>query len=254
MQEKKAIIIGATSGIGKALAFKLAREGYDLGLTGRRGDLLQELQNTLTQPDVDAGGVVVSIKEMDVAKTEEAKPLFKELVAEMGEVDLVVICAGVGLSSTRPSWQIDRKVIEVNVYGFVAMMTAAAEYFCKKGNGHIVGISSVASFLYHGSSSAYPASKAFVTNYMKGLRLKLKRIQPKIYITDIRPGYVDTPMVEHIKFKPFLITADKAADLIYKAIKKKKRSAYVPWLAGVAANFYGFLLRVWPVFFERFLK
>jgi short-subunit dehydrogenase len=245
---KKVIIIGATSGIGKALAFEYAKQGYILGLTGRRTEVLEKLKKELP--------CTVYTQYMDVLKPEEAQKNLEELIKKMDGMDTIIISSGIGTASTEPDWSAEKDVIATNVTGFTAIAVNAAAYFCEKGRGHIVGISSIAGKFYHASSSSYPASKAFVSTYLKGLRVKINNLvgKNKIFITDIRPGYIDTPMVAHIKYKPFMISAPEVARLIYKAVDKRKRVAYVPQIARFGAYLLAFCLKFLPFITEKFLK
>lgn len=216
----KAIIIGATSGIGKAIARKLSENGYEIGITGRRTELLEQLSNEISSR--------VYFHKMDVSKAENAITIFSNLVNEMGSVDLVIINAGIGNNNRDYQWEIERQTIDVNIRGFTAIANIAFNYFENQGHGHIVGISSVASHFSYGKATAYNASKAFVSNYLKGLRYKAFQRNSNIIITDVRPGFVDTPMTMNNKGMFWVIGADKAAKLIYHAIEKGKKQAYIP--------------------------
>lgn len=214
---KKAIVIGASSGIGREVARELARHGYSLGLAARRLDLLESLQSELP-----TGSRVARI---DVTRTEEARRLFAGLVKEMGGVDLVVISAGVLFQD--PDWEEEIETIGVNVAGFSAMMNAAFDYFSQRGSGHIVGISSVAAVRGGHSSPVYNASKAFVSNLMHGLRIKARRLGLDIAITDIKPGHVATAMMEGQRGAFWVVPPDKAARQIVNAILRRRKHAYV---------------------------
>ena len=242
---KKAIIIGASSGIGKALASELSNRNYIVGLTARRVNILKEIQAKLPNKSF--------IHYLDVANPSEAQKNLNALINEMQGTDLIIINAGVGALSKAPDWETEKFVIEVNVIGFVAMAVASANYFLKKGEGQIVGISSVAGLLYDADSSTYPASKAFVSNYLKGLRLKIHRLNKKIIITDIKPGYVETPLIKDVKIKPFLLKPAKAASLITDAIEAKKRRAYIPKRTAFGAYLLASGLKLAPNFFEKLL-
>ncbi len=217
---KKAIIIGATSGIGKALAFELSHNGFILGLTGRRTVLLKQLVYDVPTE--------VQYCTMDVTQAEEAIQLFRNLVAKMDGLDLVIINAGMGNNNRDYIWETERQTIDVNVRGFVAIANAAFNYFEEQGYGHIVGISSVASQFSYGKATAYNASKAFVSNYLKGLRYKAFQRKSGIFVTDIQPGFVATPMTEQNRGMFWVIDAEKAAVLIIRAISRRKNMAYIP--------------------------
>ncbi len=235
---KKAIIIGATSGIGKSLAFVLSRE-YELGLAGRRLSLLQDLQGRIKTKTY--------IKKIDVTKTDTAMKQLESFIKKIGDVDLIIICAGVLYQNRKLDWPEERKTIETNILGFLAMANTAVKYFSKRGSGHIVGISSIASLKYSSRSTAYCASKAFISNYMEGLRQKLKKNSLDICVTDILPGFVDTPMIKKTGPKFWVATPKKAALQIYKAIKQKKKKVYVTrrW------RFVAWLLRILPDWLKR---
>lgn len=214
---RRAIIIGATSGIGRELARVLSMHGYELGLTGRREELLAEIQNDLPQRSW--------IKMMDVAETDSARRAFSELLKEMDDVELIIVNAGVGL--LKPDWEQEKQLIRINVLGFVAIADAAMDYFTERGGGQLVGISSVASLKGFSRSGAYSASKAFISIYMQALRQKSFQLGLNIVITDIKPGYVATPMLNHRKGLFWISPVDKAARQIYRAIKNRKHHAYI---------------------------
>lgn len=215
---KKAIIIGASSGIGEALAKHLAKKGFQLGLTARRFDKLQALQSALPTKSW--------IKQMDVAKTDEAIAIAKTLIQEMDGVDLFIINAGVLLENPEYTWEKEKKTIEVNVMGFTAMANTCMNYFLEAGKGHIVSISSVAALGGDPSAPAYCASKAFISNYTEGLRIKALKSKKEIAVTDIKPGWVNTAMAEGAQTF-WMSSPEKAARQIVRAIKKKKRTAYI---------------------------
>mgnify|MGYP005726094015 CR=1 FL=1 len=230
---KKAIIIGASSGIGKALTIVLAENGYEVGLTARRKELLQALQSELLTKSY--------IRQMDVAQTEEARAVFQDLIAEMQDVDLVVINAGIG-SSGKIEWERSKQIIEVNALGFAAIANAAMDYFIERGRGHIAGISSIAGIKGLGRYNAYSASKAFISNYMQGMRQQAVRKNLAITITDVKPGFVATPMTENNQAMFWVAPVEKAAQQIYTAIQKRKNHVYVTkrW------RLVGWLLKILP--------
>jgi short-subunit dehydrogenase len=215
---KKAIIIGASSGIGKALAKELSQNNYTVGLTGRRIELLQDLQKKLPHPSF--------VKKMDVTQIEESIQNLQELIEEMGGMDLIIINAGTGFFSLDLNWEEEYQTLMTNIMGFAAIANMAFRYFKNQRHGHIVGISSIAALRGSGDSPAYNASKAFESNYLEGLRIKAGKLKRPIYVTDIQPGFVDTAMVKSdIVF--WKATPEKAAHQIYRAITRKKRHAYI---------------------------
>ncbi len=215
---QKAIIVGASSGIGKSLAKTLARDGYQLGLAARRLPLLLDLQQEI--------GSQARIKQIDVTDTQDAISRLSELVQEMDGVNLIVICAGTGFENPELDWDKENKTIAVNVAGFTAIANAAIHFFLKNGSGHLVNISSIAALRGSGSAPAYNASKAFESIYLDGLRHKIARLGLPITITDIQPGFVDTAMAQGEGLF-WVASPEKAASQIYQAIQAKKKHAYI---------------------------
>jgi short-subunit dehydrogenase len=211
----KAIIIGASSGMGRELAKILAREGYEIGVVARRQELLASLQKEIHSP--------IFLKQADISCPEESMALVGALIQEMGGVDLAILSSGVGFLNPDFDWNKDKETIEVNALGFCAMANVFMKHFLSQGQGHLVGISSIAALR---GSGCYSASKAFVSNYLEGLRHQMAKKQRAITITDIQPGFVDTAMAKgHGLF--WVAPVERAARMIYRAIQKKKVHAYI---------------------------
>jgi short-subunit dehydrogenase len=215
---KKAIIVGASSGIGRALARLLARNGYAVGLVARRLPLLLALQQEI--------GNTAFVKQIDVSNTLDAMSRFSEMVQEMEDVDLVVMSAGTGFINPGLDWDKENETIAVNVAGFAAIANIAMRYFLEKGSGHLVNISSIAALRGNGSAPAYNASKAFESIYVEGLRQKVAKLRLPITITDIQPGFVDTAMAQSERLF-WVASPEKAAKQIYRAIQGKRKHAYI---------------------------
>jgi short-subunit dehydrogenase len=214
---KKAIIIGATSGIGRELAKILSLNNYVVGMAGRRTELLSNLQREIPGS---------YIKRIDVTESEEAITLLKELIQEIGGMDMIVISSGVGFINPELDWKREKETINVNISGFTAIANAAFKYFSNQGSGHIVGISSVAAIRGSGEAPAYNASKAFVSNYLEGLRQKASKSGIAITVTEIQPGFIDTAMAKGEGLF-WVAPPEKAAHQIFKAITGKKKHAYI---------------------------
>ena len=159
---RTALIIGGSSGIGEALARKLSSEGWKLGLAARRTERLQALSNEIDR--------VASILSIDLAEVDSARSSFEGGLAQVGQVDLVVISAGIGHVNETLAWDLDRETIAVNTLGFAAIAQAAFRHFESHGRGHLVGISSIAKLRANGGAASYCASKAFVSSYLDGDR------------------------------------------------------------------------------------
>ena len=234
---KKAIIIGATSGIGRELAKVLSGAGYIVGITGRRLHLLEELEAELPGK--------VYTRALDVSGENSISNL-RELIDEMGGVDLVVINAGTGSIDPDLPWENEKTTIETNVLGFTAMANVAFHHFREKGSGHLAGVSSIAGIRGGGGAPAYSASKAYVSNYLQGLRYIAEKSGLSITVTDIQPGFVDTAMAQgdHVFWSA---PAPKAAAQIFRAIRKKRKHAYITRRWRLVA----WALKVLPDYFYR---
>ena len=229
---KKAIIFGATSGIGKELAKLLVNDDYIVAITGRREEKLKEIQSTNPNKYI--------IKKHDVTDLKSSEKVFQELIQELETVDLIVYSSGVAEPNYNLEWDKELPTLEVNVIGAVKIYGLAYNFFHKQGFGHLVGISSVAGLRGNRHVPAYFASKAFQNNYFESLWMKAKRSKSDIYITDIAPGFVDTKMALGDTFG--MASLDKATKQIYIAIKRKKKKAYITKRWGLIAC----IMRVLP--------
>lgn len=215
---KKAIVVGASSGIGREVAIKLIDEGYIVGIAARRVALLEELR--------DEYGNKVVIKKIDISKTDEAMKSLEELIEELGGLDLIVINSGYGHVNLELDWGIEKQTIEVNALGFSAITNVSYRYFSKQKSGCIVGISSIAGIRGSSYSPAYSATKSYLSNYLEGLRCKAKKEKTNIKVIDVKPGFVDTAMGQGDKAF-WVAPVEIAAIQIIKAIKKGKEKAVV---------------------------
>ncbi len=220
---KKAIIIGASSGIGRELAKILSRNQYVVGVMARRVQLLDELGTEVEGK--------LFVQKIDVADITLAMETLAEFIKEMGGVDLIVISAGTGEVNNNLSWRLENEAIRTNVNGFAALVNVAMHYFTEKGSGHLVGISSIAALRGGRESPAYNASKAFEAIYLEGLRQKMRKAGLPITITDIKPGFVNTAMAKGGGIF-WVAEPEKAAEQIYHVIKRRKPTAYITrrWL------------------------
>jgi len=217
---KKVIIIGGTSGIGEELAKRFDSNGFSVGITGRREMLLKEVQRSLKNESF--------YKVMDVVNDSESIVLLNEMIKEMGSVDIVILNAGIGVDNKDLEWSIEKQMISTNAVGFAALATESFNYFVKQGFGQIVGVSSISCLRGSQDAPSYSASKAFVSNFLEGLLIRSLKMKMNIDITDIRPGFIDTAMTKGQQGMFWVCSVQKASDLIYKAIIKKKRISYVP--------------------------
>jgi short-subunit dehydrogenase len=215
---KKAIIVGATSGIGKSLAELLLREGYEVGVTGRREELFQSIKTQETSRIV--------FKKMDVQDLSTLETICNELVSQMGGLDLLIISAGIGEENKNLIFDIENGVIKTNIQGFTCIADWGLSYFKQQGYGHLVNISSIAGIRGNGIAPSYNATKAYQINYLEGLRINVKEYGSSITITDVRPGFVDTAMAKGEGLF-WVAPVQKAAEQIFEAIKQKKKVIYI---------------------------
>jgi short-subunit dehydrogenase len=214
---KNALIIGATSGIGKELAKLLVADNYKVVITGRREKLLQEIKN------LNPNNYIIKVH--DVTNIDSCETLFKEVKEELATIDLIVYSSGVGEPNYKLEWEVEFPTLQTNIIAATKIYGLAYNLFRKQGFGHLVGISSIASIRGNRHVPAYFASKAFQANYLESLWLKGKRSKSNIVVTDIQPGFVDTSMAIGKTF--WMSTTEKATKQIYTAIKRKKKKAYI---------------------------
>jgi short-subunit dehydrogenase len=214
---KKAIIIGASSGIGQELAKTLTNSNYIVGITGRRKKNLEDLKKTNTEKYV--------ISSFDCTEKNNSAKL-NELTKKLGGLDLLIFSSGTGDFNENLHFEIENKTNQLNVIAFTEITDWAFNYFEKQGKGHLVGISSIAGIRGGRLAPAYYASKAYQINYLEGLRQKAKKTKKPIYVTDIRPGFVDTEMAKG-DGEFWVATKEKAAKQIYSLIDRKKDIGYV---------------------------
>ena len=215
---KKAIIIGATSGIGKELAIQLIDNGYKVGITGRRAELLKMLKSE--NPDSFLTKAF-DIKDINIALKE-----LEELVTELGGLDLLIFSSGTGDHNENLAFEIEKRTIDTNVIGFTCIADWSFNFFETQKSGHLVTISSIGGLRGSRQAPAYNATKAYQINYMEGLRQKADKLKQSIFVTDIRPGFVDTQMAKGDGLF-WVMPAEKVARQILKAIKSKKKVVYV---------------------------
>jgi len=242
--KKKIIIVGASSGIGKRMAEIYAEKGYRVGITGRRSELLEEICECY--PGKIMNGC------FDVTGDQNIEQL-QTLVDQLGGLDILVISAGTGEPSKELKWEIDRRILETNVKGFIEIANWAFNFFIEQGHGHLVTISSVAANRGSGRAPAYAASKAFQSTYFEGLSIKSrklalsKRIAQKVFVTSIEPGFVNTKMAHGGNRMFWIVPVEKAARQIIRAIEKKKRKAYISSRWWIVAK----LMRWMPFFIYK---
>jgi len=218
MAQKKIIIVGASSGIGRETACKYVAMGNKVGITGRREHLLNELKEKFP------GQIVTSC--FDVMGKENPERI-RKLIEDLGGLDLLIYNSGYGDPSKELNWEIENTTIKTNVNGFVEIVGYTFNFFVEQGYGQIAVISSVAALRGNSWAPAYSASKAFISNYAEGLNIKAKKLQKHIVVTDIRPGFIRTKMAKGNK-RFWVATPLRAAKQIITAIEKENVSLTSP--------------------------
>lgn len=213
-----ALIIGASTGIGRSLAIQLAAAGYDLALVARRGTMLGALAATLP------GRALVEC--LDVADSVAVERRLPDLIRSLGDLDLYIHCAGTGHVNPELASGPERETVAVNVEGFLTCVLLVSRIFEQQGRGHIVGISSVAAIRGNADAPAYGASKAFMSHYLEALHLRYARCRTPIVVTEVQPGFVDTAMAKS-PGRFWVATPEEAARQIIAAIFARKRHVYV---------------------------
>ena len=209
---KKVVIIGATSGIGKELALLYIKAGHQVGITGRRKELLNEFKQLYPSQ--------IFTLAFDVTGTENI-PHLETLIQQLGGMDVFVYNSGMGNISKELNAALEISTTKTNVNGFLETTVYAFNYFVKQGYGQIAGISSIASYRGNSWAPSYSASKAFMSNYLEGLRIKAFKMKKKISVTDIQPGFVKTAMAKGERLF-WMQDLDKAAKQIFNAIENRK--------------------------------
>ena len=240
MEEKRAIIIGATSGIGKAVARTLSAKGWKIGIAGRRQQVLQEIQ----RGDLN----VVATQCIDITKDNAATEL-KNLIGKMGGIDLYFHSSGIGYQNPSLDEDKELRTVETNALGCTRMVITAFKYFEEhpERKGQIAVISSIARTKGLGAAPAYSSTKRFVSHYLDCLtQLANMKGMKNLTITDIRPGFVRTPLLGDGGTYPLQLNVDKVAEEIIKGIEKKKTIITVDWKYRILVFFWNLVPRwIW---------
>jgi short-subunit dehydrogenase len=220
-----AIVTGASSGIGRALAVRLGAQGYRVGLIARRRDELQAAAAA-----IDAAGGTAVAAAADVGDLAALRAAVAEIEARLGPTDVLVANAGFGAPTRLDPLNITEveQTFRVNVLGVIYAVEAVLPGMLARGRGHLLAISSLGAFKGLPGESAYCASKAAVNVYMEGLRIALRN--RGVVVTTVCPGFVQTPMAPMNSATPFVMTADEAARRIARLIERRRGGvARFPW-------------------------
>ncbi len=214
---KRMMIIGSTSGIGKALAERSLAKGYLVGGLGRNRAQLQILKEKYPKQFV--------WQQADIRQTADLPAALERLADKMGGMDICVVAASISGRNPQLQFDIEQDVLQTNIMGYASVLVWAARYFAEQKSGHLVGITSLAKFLAT-RNPAYTASKLFEGRYLDGLRLRLKK--DGVTVSEIMPGFVRTPMTEDRQTMFWAVSPSKAAASILKAIERKRTKVVLP--------------------------
>ena len=224
---KTILITGASSGLGEGMAREFAGRGRDLALSARRVERLEALKRELLDRHE---GIRVAIKALDVNEHERVFAVFRELAAELGGLDRVIVNAGVGKGrpiGTGGFFRANLKTAQTNFVAALAQCEAAVEIFREQKRGHLVMISSMSAMRgLRGNLTTYAASKAGVAALAEGIRADLLRTPIKV--TTVFPGYIHTEINEKIQNAPFVVDAARGCKLLTAAIEREPATAVVP--------------------------
>ena len=212
------VIIGATSGIGKALFMKYANLDNRIGIVGRRANLLDELCLEYPSKTITA--------KADITNLEEIEQAIHALHKELEYIDLAIVCSGIGDINATLEYNVERLTIDTNITAWTYVINIFYHIFVQQGHGHLVAITSAGGLRGEPMAPAYSASKAYQINYMEALRKKAYKSGSQIYVTDIRPGLVNTAMAKGEGLF-WVMPVEKVANQIITAIHKNKNKVYV---------------------------
>lgn len=213
LMNKKAIIVGASSGIGMEVARLLIADGWYLGVAARREEPLQELKATAPER--------VEIMTIDITQPDAGEQLLS-LISRLGGMDLYFHASGIGKQNRTLEADIELSTMDTNAVGFTRMIGAAYRYFAQQGEGHIAAITSIAGTKGLGPAPAYSATKALQATYLQALEQQSRQRNLAICFTDIRPGFVDTALLSGTFKYPMLMKPDAVARSIVHSIYRKR--------------------------------
>lgn len=220
---RRAIIIGSAKGLGAALACRLAREGYSLGLVDRDSDRLNKICSEINAMNGKAQAIPYV---HDVISYNEIPVLLQKVMIDLGGLDLFIYNAGILLPTTPTTYEFEKDLMmmEVNALGAQAWFNAVAPIFQSLRSGQIVGISSVAADRGRVGNPGYNASKAALATYLEAMRNRLTR--HGVHVLTVKPGFMDTDMLKDSARTFWVVSPEQAADDIWKALKTRKQTIY----------------------------
>ena len=215
--------MGATSGIGLEVVKVLASKGWQVGIAGRRDDVLQRVMTQVPQ--------VVAAQSIDITR-DDAPQQLQALIDRMGGIDLYFHSSGIGYQNPDLDADKELRTVETNAVGFTRMVDAVFSYFAQrpKHEGHLAVISSIARTKGLGAAPAYSATKRYVSHYLECLsQLCTIRHLRHIHIHDIRPGFVRTPLIADGNHYPMQLDPERVAQSIVRGIERNRPVITTDW-------------------------
>ena len=245
MKKQRIVIIGASSGLGKEITSQFAQMGWTIGIAARRIDALKELQQQFPES-------IVATEQIDVTSADAGEKLLS-LIENIGGIDTLLLASGIG--SQNPSLEIDIELntVKTNTLGFTHIVDTAFNYFRNRSNdetpGQIAVISSIAGTMGLGIAPSYSATKRYQRHYIDALEQLAHFEKVNVKFTDIRPGFVDTPLLNNCRKFPMLMSVEYATPRIVKAILRRKRVSIIDWRWRIVVAFWHLFPRcIWRRF------
>jgi short-subunit dehydrogenase len=232
---KRALVTGASGGLGASIAARLGKRGIEVWLAARRKDALEKNAEAIRA----AGGTAHALP-LDLARPDDVAKAVEQLDDESGGIDLVVANAAIaGVAAAVPAsklaWPDARDLLQVNVLGNIASILPLVPKMLARGHGHIVGISSTAALAPNPRMAPYCASKVALSYFLEGIGMELR--PQGVAVTVVQPGFMRTPAAEGVKEPmPFILETEEAVDIIDRAIRERRRKITFPFALGVIAR------------------
>lgn len=218
--QKKAIIVGASSGIGREVAYLLIARGWKVGIAARREAKLLELQSEHPQQ--------VVVQTIDVT-SDDAPQRLQQLIGQLGGMDLYFHASGIGKQNRQLDPVIETDTVSTNALGFTRLIDTAFNHFAANGGGHIAAITSIAGTKGLGPAPSYSATKAFQNTYLQSLEQLANARRLNIRFTDLRPGFVDTALLNDNFNYPLMLRPERVAREMVASIEKRRHVRVIDW-------------------------
>lgn len=253
MKDKVVIITGATSGIGKALAYEFGRKGSSVVITGRRGEELIKIKQEFIRLNIPVLAV-----QGDVSSQEDAQQIIKQTIEHFGHIDVLINNAGISMRALFEDVQLDvfKKVMDINFFGTVQCTKYALPHILAS-KGSIVGISSINGKRATPARTAYSASKYAMEGFLEALRMEV--MKRGVHVLSVCPGFTTSnirnvaltadghPQGESPRDESKMMSAEETAEHIYKAIVKRKRDLVLTPEGKLAV----WLTKLFPVLMDK---